>query len=250
MFGAQRVILYEIGRERQADMNLCTQILAFIETPQYLRKRMFTLSPELKYTGILPPLQTPHHNVPRSIRQCKVGSLREGVTVGRHGDTLTLDVGLESTVQCEGDLPAGRRVTVRLKSLGANPTGKTVELSESPPAPGLEYWGYGVTKMRSLLELLQGNEFDLKIGTSRYGTSIVDVWPQLNASILNAKNILIAFGSPKLGLREILNQDHQAPEKVFDYFINTVPNQQVATVRTEEAVLVTLGLLNVGAHLR
>jgi hypothetical protein len=58
------------------------------------------------------------------------------------------------------------------------------------------------------------------------------------------KSVLIAFGSPKLGLKEILGQDGIDPDTVFDFFINTVPEQNVATVRTEEAVLVTLGLLN------
>jgi len=36
---------------------------------------------------------------------------------------------------------------------------------------------------------------------------------------------------------------------VFDYFVNTVPGQQTVTVRTEEAIFVTLGLLNLARKL-
>jgi hypothetical protein len=55
---------------------------------------------------------------------------------------------------------------------------------------------------------------------------------------------LIVFGSPKRGLQEILKQEGKTPEEAFDYFINTVPNQNVSTVRTEEAILISLGILN------
>ncbi|MGA8855782.1 MAG: putative RNA uridine N3 methyltransferase, partial [Candidatus Bathyarchaeia archaeon] len=61
IFGTHEIILYSDGaqQERGEDMQLCEQILGFIETPQYLRKRLFGLSPSLKYAGILPPLQIP-----------------------------------------------------------------------------------------------------------------------------------------------------------------------------------------------
>ena len=55
---------------------------------------------------------------------------------------------------------------------------------------------------------------------------------------------MIIFGSPKRGLQEILKQEGKNPEETFDYFINTVPNQNVSTVRTEEAILISLGILN------
>jgi len=60
----------------------------------------------------------------------------------------------------------------------------------------------------------------------------------------NVGSILIAFGSPRLGLTEILSQEGESPEGVLSFLINTVPAQNVATVRTEEAVLISLGLLN------
>jgi predicted SPOUT superfamily RNA methylase MTH1 len=36
---------------------------------------------------------------------------------------------------------------------------------------------------------------------------------------------------------------------VFDYFVNIAPDQQTATVRTEEAILVSLGIINLAGKL-
>ena len=55
---------------------------------------------------------------------------------------------------------------------------------------------------------------------------------------------MVAFGSPRFGLREILQQEKLDRNDVLDYFVNTIPSQKTATVRTEEALLVSLGILN------
>ncbi len=47
-----------------------------------------------------------------------------------------------------------------------------------------------------------------------------------------------------MGLSDVLNQEGKTPGETFD-FINTVPNQNVATMRTEEALLTSLALLNI-----
>ena len=47
-----------------------------------------------------------------------------------------------------------------------------------------------------------------------------------------------------MGLREILKHENLDPKDVFDFFVNTVPDQHTATVRTEEAILISLGILN------
>jgi len=249
IFGVAEIILYfdDAPQAQQGDMELCLQILSFIEAPQYLRKRMFKLNPLLKFTGILPPLQTPHHGVPASIDKCRVGDVREGIVVSRRSNSVLVDAGLERTVECLGQLSPGSRVTVRLKGLQGSPTGEIVERPTIGPHSDSEipaYWGYGVRSAISLVKLLEDGNFDLTIGTSRYGSSIVDIWPRLTLSLAAVKSCLVVFGSPRMGLREILKHEGLVPEDVFDYFINTVPNQNVSTVRTEEAVLISLGLLN------
>ena len=129
IFGTHEIILYPDGaqQERGEDMQLCEQILGFIETPQYLRKRLFGLSPSLKYAGILPPLQIPPHDVPRSIRDCKEGDVREGVVVARHGGSLDVDVGLERTLECSAALQVGTRITVQLTNVGRNLVGEIID---------------------------------------------------------------------------------------------------------------------------
>jgi hypothetical protein len=69
------------------------------------------------------------------------------------------------------------------------------------------------------------------------------------ARLKTAAGVLVAFGSPKLGLREILHQEKLDPVHVFDYFVNTIPGQRTTTVRTEEAILVSLGMLNLAQRL-
>jgi len=249
IFGVGEIILYfdDAPQTQQGDMELCLQILSFIEAPQYLRKRMFKLNPLLKFTGILPPLQTPHHGVPSSFDKCRVGDVREGIAVSRRGNSVLVDVGLERTVECLGQLSPDSRVTVRLKGLQGNPTGEIVDRPTIGLHPDSEipaYWGYEVRSVTSLVKLLEDGNFDLTIGTSRYGSSIVDIWSRLTLSLAAVRSCLVVFGSPRMGLREILKHEGLVPENIFDYFINTVPDQNVSTVRTEEAVLISLGLLN------
>ncbi len=242
IFGVREIILYpdNVHHDQQEDLELCVQILGFIETPQYLRKRLFGLRPSLKFAGILPPLQIPPHDVPRSIRECKENDVREGLVIGRRGETLSVEVGLERALECSGGVPVGTRVTVRLTKLGKNLVGEIID-----PTKISIYWGYRVRQPKFKLgSLLEKERFDLKIGTSRYGTKVLDVWSKVSQSLRNVESVLIAFGSPRSGLKELLNQEGKTPDSVFDFFINTAPNQNVATVRTEEAVLTTLAVLN------
>jgi predicted SPOUT superfamily RNA methylase MTH1 len=242
IFGVREIILYadDARRDQREDLKFSELILNFVETPQYLRKRMFRLTPLLRFTGILPPLQTPHHDVPHSIRESKVGDIRDGIVTGRLDGALAVDVGLDRSVGCPGNLPTGSRVTVRLTSVGKNLGGEIVEWSKISI-----YWGYRVRTPKSGLgSLLEKEKYDLTIGTSRYGLQIVDVWPKISTSLKNRGSVLVAFGSPRMGLREILGQEGKKPEDVFEFFVNTVPGQGVATVRTEEAVLISLGILN------
>jgi hypothetical protein len=243
IFGVGEIILYrdDERHDQEADLELCMEILRFVETPQYLRKRMFRISPNLKFAGILPPLQTPHHNVPHSIQECKVGEIREGVVVDRKDQRLHVDVGLGRTFECFADLTLGQRVTVKVTALGSNPSCEINEDLKNSTA----YWGYEVVKAENGLSRINEREnFDLTIGTSRYGSAIAELWSDLRSVLRASRRILIAFGSPQNGLREILRKEKREPKDVFDYFINTVPNQNVATVRTEEAILISLGVFN------
>lgn len=92
--------------------------------------------------------------------------------------------------------------------------------------------------------MLAKERFDLAIGTSHYGVQIQEVWSEVSNSLRSVLSVLVAFGSPKMGLKKILSQEGKSPNDVFNFFVNTVPGQRVATVRTEEAVFISLGVLN------
>ena len=111
------------------------------------------------------------------------------------------------------------------------------------------YWGYRVTRSKSkLASMLERERFDLRIGTSRYGVQIQEVWTKISNSLENVGSILMVFGSPKMGLKEILTQESKSPDDVFNFFVNMVPDQKVATVRAEEAIFISLGILNAMRH--
>jgi predicted SPOUT superfamily RNA methylase MTH1 len=52
------------------------RILQYVECPQYLRRRLFPMHPDLQFAGLLPPLDAPHH-----LRRGDVSRYREGVVV-------------------------------------------------------------------------------------------------------------------------------------------------------------------------
>jgi len=242
IFAVSEVLLFadDPARDQREELRFCSEILSFLETPQYLRKRMFGLSPSLRFTGILPPLQTPPHDVSPSLRESKVGDIREGIVTASQKDTLILDVGLENTIQCRGRAKVGSRQTVRLTSVEGKLAGEIID-----PSNVGTYWGFSVKiEDVSVGRLAMSDQFDLTIGTSRYGKPVESMWSRLIESVKTTRSILIVFGSPKRGLQEILKQEGKTPEEAFDYFINTVPNQNVSTVRTEEAILISLGILN------
>jgi hypothetical protein len=107
------------------------------------------------------------------------------------------------------------------------------------------YWGYRVRPQKTALgTILEKETYDLRIGTSRFGQQLKDAWSKM-IGLLNEGSVMIAFGSPKAGLRDILQREGKKPEGVFDVFVNMIPSQKTLTVRTEEAVAVSLATLNV-----
>ena len=242
IFGVTEIILYpdDAHRDQGADLQFCSDILTYIETPQYLRRRLFKLSPTLRFTGILPPLQIPSHNVPSSMPDVKVGDFREGVVVARGGSNVGVDAGLTETVKCQGNYGIGERVTLQFINLGKELRGEIVDASKISI-----YWGYRVTRSKfKLASTIERERFELKIGTSRYGTPVEEVWSEISKSLNSVESVLVAFGSPRMGLTDILSQEGKNPNGLFHFLVNTVSAQQVATVRTEEALFITLAILN------
>lgn len=191
--------------------------------------------------------------------------------------TKYVDVGLERLVEIDKSVTVGDRVTVDMELAG--PTydscpGKYLfgRLADrgTPRATDGTYWGYKVRIAKSLSEVFLDSAvslcgYDLTIGTSEHGTPIVGNgrYPS-QFELPEFKNLLIVFGGV-LGLERSVRGDKQLEavgiswqqnrctdaeashkfgvDDLFDYYVNTCPNQGSRTIRSEEAILISLAAL-------
>jgi predicted SPOUT superfamily RNA methylase MTH1 len=212
-----------------------------METPQYLRRHLFKKRPELRYVGLLPPLRTPHHPTEASASKLRVGEIREGIVQDEDGETSLIYVGVDRLVRVTGRAPSkGGRATIRITETKPEPRGVFIGRGDVR-----EYWGYEVhISRRSLAELALEGGFDLTISTSRRGTPYPRISGDLRDRWLRARSVLVAFGSPRQGLEEILEREGRRVEEVFHFNVNMIPDQGCETIRTEEAIYATLAILN------
>jgi predicted SPOUT superfamily RNA methylase MTH1 len=85
----------------------------------------------------------------------------------------------------------------------------------------------------------------LTISTSRRGNVVQEALNDLSLRWKSSHRPLILFGSPSQGVPEILAKEGADLTKMVDFNLNMISNQGVETVRTEEALLATLSILNV-----
>jgi hypothetical protein len=243
IFRVSEIIIYpdSPGTNQRNDMDLIATLLAYMETPQYLRKTLFKLKPILQYAGILPPLRTMHHPLNRRSRDLKVGEYREGVIVSKTREGTLVDIGVESpALVVHSQLAPDRRVTVRIVRTEKPVKAELVNRDEVPA-----YWGYSVTGERhGFGEMIKSRDFDLAIATSKYGLPFAQVAAQVVEKWVRANSILLALGAPAQGLNEIVEREGLRLEDLVDFVVNTIPLQGTETVRTEEALIASLAVLN------
>ena len=241
IFRVEEIIIFpdQPKKDQRKEANLIKLILSYMETPQYLRKRLFKIRPELRYVGVLPPLRTPHHPLARSSQDLKIGEFREGVVVSssKRGSKVYIGVEKPAFVR-EVKLPVGKRVTVKIVGLNSEIEAVLARRDEIR-----DYWGYRViVSERSLGEILKN--WDLIITTSKYGVPFMRVKDELVQKWRKAKRRIVLFGSPSAGLYEILGLEGLNLDEIADFVVNTIPLQGVETVRTEEAVYASLAIFN------
>jgi predicted SPOUT superfamily RNA methylase MTH1 len=227
--------------DQRRDTNLIATILSYMETPQYLRKQLFKIKPELRYAGILPPLRTPHHPLANRTKDLTVGEYREGAVLSLTEAGSLVDIGVESPVLIpNAELPLNTRVTIRVTKLGKHPR---VALANRDKIKA--YWGYRVTVSDVPFgQLVKSRSFDLVIATSRHGTLLTKVADELTRRWKKSRDILVAFGAPTQGLYDIVARENLKLNEVAHFTVNTIPNQGTETVRTEEALYTSLAILN------
>jgi predicted SPOUT superfamily RNA methylase MTH1 len=227
--------------DQSKDLNFMSLLLNYLETPQYLRKQLFKLEPDLEYAGILPPLRTPHHPLSGKTKHLKVGEYREGVVLSETKEGLVVDIGVQQPALLrQKQFSVGNRLTLQVVNIGKQIDVQAVSRDEVP-----QYWGYRVSVEERSFGQLAKRSFDLRIATARIGDNFMDVAGKIGEKWGISQRILVAFGAPSRGLHEILQDEGLNLEDIADFTVNTVPNQGTATVRTEEALLASLAILNI-----
>ncbi|KAJ9556863.1 hypothetical protein OSB04_011477 [Centaurea solstitialis] len=236
------VTTVDTSDENESGTAFLIRILKYLETPQYLRKTLFPKHNSLRFVGLLPPLDAPHH-----LRKHEWAPYREGVTVMQQppipGNTY-VDVGLSKNVVIDQVLEPGTRVTVAMgtdRKLDDQPL--QVVSSSKPKEEAGMYWGYKVRYAPNISSVLKGcpykGGYDYLIGTSEHGQIV----RSSELDLPSFRHLLIAFGGVA-GLEECIEEDKNLkgkdPREVFSTYLNICPNQGSRTIRSEEAVFICL----------
>eukprot|EP00930_Biecheleria_cincta_P100544 TRINITY_DN9215_c7_g1_i1.p1 TRINITY_DN9215_c7_g1~~TRINITY_DN9215_c7_g1_i1.p1 ORF type:complete len:359 (+),score=56.12 TRINITY_DN9215_c7_g1_i1:45-1121(+) len=286
IYGVNEIVLFEDRSDAPKSnedgvskaMAFFARNLQYLETPQYLRRQLLPVHKDLKWVGVLAPLDAPHH-----LRKSEHLQYREGVVLkkddapqppasegdsGKKNAGCWVYCGLDEPVWVEGEEIEGDvRVTVRLEDAsgdgssgrgnggkgGSGGRGRGAQsrrgVAVSPREPTIKqgiYWGYQLRLATGLKAVFEECPFeggyDLTIGTSERGDSLgSDRLPRF-------KHLLLAFGGLG-GFEEVLADKmsgySKAPEpsSLFDRYINICPRQTSRTIRTEEALLIALASL-------
>lgn len=187
------------GRSHTDGSIFMTRLLQYLECPQYLRKHIFPVHPDLRCVGLLAPLDAPHHlriDEPCDYREAVVvapgstsrrnddgGAAASSAAAeeggGNEGDgepttSATVYTGLRKELKMDRQLPLGTRVTVRMPSAGSsNARAASVVPPREPREKAGLYWGFEVRLARGLAavwsECPHAGGYDLSIGTSEHG---------------------------------------------------------------------------------
>ncbi|CAF1168842.1 unnamed protein product [Rotaria sordida] len=272
IFNIDEIILFDDDEtNEEIDNNPFTaseqfiRLLEYLECPQYLRKQFFSRQKLLEYAGLLNPLDAPHH-----LRANEYWFYREGVTLPlkpAEGKGSWVDVGLyETKIQIDKRLQQGLRVTIQRTDITQEEYFRTKESQNesqqinkrkritgeivSPSTPRLEsglYWGYQVRKANSIRTIIENCPFDDNNHEAKYdlviGTSERGILHDKIIEFPRFRHALIVFGGLQ-GLEKAVEQDGCiTAEQLFHFYINTCPQQGSRTIRTEEAVLISLSCL-------
>ena len=232
IFQVNTIYLYQEGKNDQ-DSALMNIILRYLETPQFLRKRLFPKMNELKFAGVLQPLKIPSHTLPANQKKVTRNSVRAGIIIGMKGKRY-VDAGINHIIPYFGKKQIGKRITIKFKEGYPDFAIKEIQKEEAD-----KYWGYAVKERASLQSLFSEWTGDVII-TSRKGRVITS--KEIAKYHKSDKPTLVVFGSPEKGVHEILGGGMKKLQnaKVFNFF----PDQATETVRLEEALLGTLSIIN------
>ncbi|XP_038589646.1 LOW QUALITY PROTEIN: putative methyltransferase C9orf114 homolog [Micropterus salmoides] len=265
-----------VGKKGHACIQLA-RILQYLECPQYLRKWFFPKHQDLQYAGLLNPLDSPHHMRIDDESEYREGIVLDRPT--KQGKGSLVNCGMRKDVRIDKQLQSGLRVTVQLNqrqnqvcvcvcvcvyylfkifllrkifvhqpcvcvcpSSSESKVCKGVVVApHMPRTEGGLYWGYSVRLASCLSAVFTESPYkegyDLTIGTSERGSNMDQT------TLSPFKHLLVVFGGLQ-GLEASVDTDQNLdvtdPRVLFDLYLNTCPGQGSRTIRTEEAILVSM----------
>jgi methyltransferase len=231
LFGVDAIRVFHDPRGR-GESSFIKRVLEFLETPQYLRRRLFPLSEDLRFAGLLPPLRIPSHKAKVPLGRLQAGEFREGVVLA---DGFSVDAGLDVSVTLRKKETPQKRITLRISSA----SNSRVEGTPVDRRDVTTYWGYSV-EVSGTGSLLADPAFPLKVATSRHGDPVARVARGLRKDLQGSGAVMLLFGSPSRGLFETVGKDLRSK---VSYVVNLFPEQNVVTARSEEAILSALYLV-------
>ncbi len=258
IFGINSIYIYrDLSSDYSKDRRLLKLVLEYMDTPQYLRKRLYAKVKELKYAGLFPPLKAPHHKPYIRLEDVNIGDVRQGVVIKRvsnsnnnatsNNSKYYVDVGLDIPIPLhiskDEHVSIGKRVTVVFTSRYPNLACRLAKYDEIR-----EYWGYNVITAGSLSSLLtiMIKRRMLIIITSKYGKNLKSYEHEIASNYNSNKysGILLVFGSPYRDIHEIIKDEHKNIKQFTSDVYNFFPCQKVESIRLDEAILGCLSIIN------
>jgi len=239
-------------RPRSTHEEFMARLLQYCECPQYLRRVFFPMHPDLQFAGLLAPVDAPHH-----VRQEDRSKYREGVVMKKSSPNgnFYVNCGIRNRpVEIDRKLTPGIRCTVQIDPSAYGKASQIRGVVVSPSAPREDdgtYWGFTTRMADSINSVFENCPFsdtgyDLKIGTSERGSKSVE---DNSFGLPKFRHSLLVFGGVA-GIEECVDADEtikipgSSSAKLFDLWLNTCPFQGSRTIRTEEAVMISLAKIN------
>jgi methyltransferase len=243
IFRVEKLFIFHdrIINPKKNETDFIMTLLEYLDTPQYLRKKLYSKLDSLKYVGKLHPIRSPHHKDKIPLENIKHGEIRVGI-LEKKDNIFFVDVGLDSLIKYQGkNKQQGKKIDVKL----IKKNNFLIAMDIDPREINEIYWGYKIFYFNSLHEILKKYQKSEIILTSRYSDNFKNDSSfsiNLKNNSKNSNSILIVFGSPKYGLNDLFIKEKLNISNYFSF--NFFPYQGTQTVRLEESIFGVLSIMN------
>ena len=237
LFSVSDILVYNVPNKKNDSM-LITKILEYLNTPSYLRKKIYSIQNDLKFAGILPPIKTHSHIVPSKLSDVNVDDIRVGFAHMK-SNVCYVDIGLK-----EDFILRGQKILCQIDRFKPD-----LVCSPADPSKTNHYWGYNVTRINSLYKLINSSKYDCCIITSRLGDSIETHKEEFNSKLKN-DHLLVIFGSPFVSVLDIVKKENIILDSKKISTFNFFTDQKVETIRSEEAIMGCLSIINYASKIQ